>query len=101
MIRFIRYTYCIVRFISTYDMPIRYKTFYTRYDMYRVSYDTDNYGCMEYNSIATRTHLCRLDIVYKERCCGNCRDGKKRVKIERNRECNREFWLLHIIVRIL
>ena len=78
MIRFIRYTYCIVRFISTYDMPIRYKTFYTRYDMYRVSYDTDNYGCMEYNSIATRTHLCRLDIVYKERCCGNCRDGKER-----------------------
>ena len=38
-----------------------------------------------------------LNNLYKERCCDNCRDGKKRVKIERNRE----FWLLHVIVRIL
>ena len=38
------FTYCIVRFISTYDKPIRYGTFYTRYDTYCVSYNTDNYA---------------------------------------------------------
>ena len=43
-IRFIRYNHCIIRFMSTYDMPIRYETFYTRYDTIRyVSYNTDNY----------------------------------------------------------
>ena len=30
--------------MSTYDMPIRYETFYTRHDTIRyVSYNTDNY----------------------------------------------------------
>ena len=38
-IRFIRYVHCIIRFMSTYDTPIQYRTFYTRYD--------DNYGAME------------------------------------------------------
>ena len=40
----IRYTHCIIRFMSTYDTLIRYGTFYSRYDTYRVSYDTNNYG---------------------------------------------------------
>ena len=31
-----RYIHCIVRFMSTYDTPIRYRTFYTRYDTYRM-----------------------------------------------------------------
>ena len=44
MIRFIWYAHCIVRFMSTYDTPIWYRTFSTRYDMYRVLYDIDNYG---------------------------------------------------------
>ena len=35
---------CIGWFMSTNDTPLRYKTFCTRYDTYRVSYDTDNYG---------------------------------------------------------
>ena len=35
--------HCIVRFMSTYNTPIRYRTFYTRYDTYHISYDTDNY----------------------------------------------------------
>ena len=29
--------------MSAHDMPIRYRTFYTQYDTYCVSYDTDNY----------------------------------------------------------
>ena len=29
--------------MSTYDMPILYGIFYTQYDMYCISYDTDNY----------------------------------------------------------
>ena len=37
---------CIVRFMSTYDTSVRYENFYTRYDMYCVSYDTDNYAHM-------------------------------------------------------
>ena len=38
--------HCIVRFMSTYDTSVRYENFYTRYDMYCVSYDTDNYAHM-------------------------------------------------------
>ena len=30
--------------MSTYDTSVRYGTFYTRYNTYRVSYDTDNYA---------------------------------------------------------
>ena len=46
MIRFIRYTHSTIRFMSIYDMPVRYGTFYTytRYDTYCVSYNTNNYG---------------------------------------------------------
>ena len=29
--------------MSTNDIPLWYETFCTRYDTYRVSYDTDNY----------------------------------------------------------
>ena len=35
--------------MSTYDTPIRYETFYIRYNTYRVSYDTDNYGGKHFN----------------------------------------------------
>ena len=44
MIRFIRYVHYIIRFISTYDMQIRYKIFCIQYDTYRISYDIDNYA---------------------------------------------------------
>ena len=36
MIQFIQYAHCIVQFMSTYDTPIQYRTFYIRYNTYRM-----------------------------------------------------------------
>ena len=49
-IQFIRYAHFIERFMSTYDTPIRYETFYTRFNTYRVSYDIDNYAWEHYGA---------------------------------------------------